>query len=327
MPSLLHSLRAHAPTVTPEAFLAEHPGCFILFFDDTPAKDPTKALSASTFGAALIRRKQAERCAVCFSLQAFGASRRAGKLVAVRNLGVDVDLAHGEDGDPVPLGEIDRRKDEYLRGCLLSFRLRPHWLIETQHGFHVIYRVREVRDRDGIGTALALNRRLVTALQGDENAVLVTQTLRVPGTLQFKDPAHPFLCRLLLNNAKVIPPYGLDMVENALLLWEQSGRRLATRPVAPINPITGRVRSWQRGLAGVPEGERNAMAACLVGGLLARLPIELWEIGGWGGLKEWNATNSVPLPEQELRAVFESIARRERAKRGPDNTPPSHSRA
>ena len=30
-------------------------------------------------------------------------------------------------------------------------------------------------------------------------------------------------------------------------------------------------------------------------------------MAGWGGLKEWNLRNAVPLPERELRTVFESM--------------------
>ena len=36
-----------------------------------------------------------------------------------------------------------------------------------------------------IRSALAVNRQLVRILQGDEHAVLLTQVLRVPGTMQF----------------------------------------------------------------------------------------------------------------------------------------------
>src|SRR5207237_6761818 len=68
------------------------------------------------------------------------------------------------------------------------------------------------------------------------------------------------------------------------------------------------------GLGGVPEGRRNATAAAIVGGILGRLPEYLWETAGWGGLKEWNQRNCVPRPERELRSVYQSIARRERAK-------------
>lgn len=41
---------------------------------------------------------------------------------------------------------------------------------------------------------------------------------------------------------------------------------------------------WRHGLAGVPEGERNVTATSLVGKIVGRLPEDLWETAGWGGL-------------------------------------------
>jgi hypothetical protein len=151
-------------------------------------------------------------------------------------------------------------------------------------------------------------------LWGDRNAVLLTQLLRVPGTLQFKIPDQPFLCRLLLDNSAVIPPYPLARVEAALAAWDVM-REIP--PVPPQHRVSSPVEKprWLDGLGGVGEGERNVTAASLAGKILGRLREELWETGGWGGLKEWNHRNRSPLPERELRAVFLSIARREVAKR------------
>src|SRR5262249_24106789 len=156
-----------------------------------------------------------------FSLQAFGDARTKESLLCFRNLGVDVDLIPPPERRSLPLLEIDKRKDEYLRRVLLPFPLKPHWLIETRHGFHVIYRIAPQRDEQGIRDAVALNLRLVHVLHGDENAALLTQVLRVPGTFQFKDPEHPFLCRLLLDNATAIAPYALSVVRRVLDTWEE----------------------------------------------------------------------------------------------------------
>jgi len=331
MASLLETLRQHALPLTPEEFLTHHPGCWIQYYDDTSAKNPALALSAPAFDRDVARARQGDRCAVCFSLQAFEGARTADRLVCVQNLGVDVDLGRNENRELLPADQIDQVKDDYLRQWLLDFRLRPHWLIETGHGFHVIFRLRPIRDRQLIRTALAVNRRLVTALRGDENAILPTQVLRVPNTYQFKDPQHPFLCRLLLDNTGTIPPYELSAVEGALHQFEAGSRRgTGVRQPEVRKSARGgsREQNWQAGLGGVPEGVRNAVAASIIGSILVRLPQDLWEVAGWGGLKEWNCRNGVPLPEPELRAVFDSIARREREKRcaeGASRT--NHSRA
>ena len=91
MHSPLAALR-QTPQVSPAQFLASHPGCWVQYYDDTDAKDPAKALSARSFDLAVARRKQQERCAVCYSQQAFGEARTKEGLLCYRNLGVDVDL-------------------------------------------------------------------------------------------------------------------------------------------------------------------------------------------------------------------------------------------
>ncbi len=325
MDSPLTTLRHNAPRITPEKFLAAHPGCWIQYYDDSPANDPAKALSARSFDAAVARRKQEDGCAVCFSLQAFGESRTMESLLCYRNMGVDVDLVPTTERSVVSDEEIDRRKDEYLRR-LRQFPLTPHWVIETRHGFHVLFRVQPQRQPDAIREAEALNRRLVRALGGDTNAVLLTQLLRVPDTYHLKDPARRFLCRLLVDNAPTIPPYSLVAIRQTLDTREaMSGENAArTTPTARGAELPPR---WRAGLSGVAEGERNATAASLAGKMLRQLSTELWETAGWGGLKEWNGRNVVLLPERELRAIFESIARREhtrRHRRGTRHfTPPS----
>ena len=125
------------------------------------------------------------------------------------------------------------------------------------------------------------------------------------------DPCHPFLCRLLMDNSAEIVPYELQGVREVLDGWEVSHPEKSARPAS--NSIAETGRSWRSGFGGVSEGQRNAAAASVVGAILGRLPEHLWEVAAWGGLEKWNQRNSVPLPERELRSVFESIARRERA--------------
>lgn len=309
MTSLLTALRQTAPHTTARRFLTAQAGCWIQYYDDTPAKNPAKSLSARTLDPETARRKQRDACAVTFSLQAFGDSRTKEGLLCLHNLGVDVDLIPAAARAALTADGIDRRKEAYLRLCLRPFPLEPHWVVETRHGFHLVFRIQPQREPQSIRDAQLLNHRLVRALRGDRNAVLLTQLLRVPGTLQFKMPSDPFLCRLLVDNAAMVAPYALRAVRTTLDAWEP-----AHVPGQP--PHTDRQPSqWRQGLGGVPEGERNATAASLAGKILGRLPDELWDTAGWGGLKEWNGRNTRPLPERELRAVFESIATRESRKR------------
>jgi hypothetical protein len=315
------SILRQTPPVHPSRFLAAHPGCHIQYFDDTPARDSAKALSTPSFDVAVARRKQQERCAVTFSLQAFGESRTKAELLCFRNLGVEIDVVPAAARRAFSTAAIDRRKEEYLVSRLLPFPLRPHWLIETAGGFHVIFRIQPQRMPKTVRTAAKVNRRLVRALGGDENAALLTQVLRVPGTLQFKDPAHPFLCRLLLDTSASNAPYGLAAVENGLNAWDVfhcSGTAAGDGKEASAEMPT---TAWRAALPGVPERQRNASAAGITGAILCRLPEDLWEAAGWSGLKEWNYRNAAPLPERELRSVFESITRRERAVRHARQSP------
>src|SRR5207247_2424854 len=144
--------------------------------------------------------------------------------------------------------------------------------------------------------ATAIHRRVVSTLLGDERAALLTQVLRVPGTLQFKNPEHPFLCRLLLDNASPIPPYPMRTVQaviDSLSVFQGSkgaSKEHPQRETAAEQPS----QHWRDELSGVPEGQRNAAAASIVGAILRRLPEDLWNTAGWGGLKEWNRRNGVP---------------------------------
>lgn len=67
-------------------------------------------------------------------------------------------------------------------------------------------------------------------------------------------------------------------------------------------------------LDGVAEGGRNGAAARVIGLILSDLPSTEWESHGWPQAKGWNSKNNPPLGEEELRAVFDSIASREAKK-------------
>ena len=233
MTNFLLRLRQTTPQPTPAQFLRWQPLCWIQYYDDTAAKDPAKALSVATFDPATAERKQREHCAVGFSLQGFVGGRTREKFSSYRNLGVDVDLVRAPERWSLATAEIDRRKEEYLETCLVPFPLKPHWLVETRHGFHAIFRVLPVKEPAAVRNAEELNQRLVRALRGDENAALLTQVLRVPGTYQFKDPAHPFLCRLLQDLASTIKPYPLNVVRRALAGREPPGGAVVGNRTAP----------------------------------------------------------------------------------------------
>jgi hypothetical protein len=64
-------------------------------------------------------------------------------------------------------------------------------------------------------------------------------------------------------------------------------------------------------LNGVEEGNRNESAASVVGKLLKRFKEDEWESEAWVLFQAWNKQNNPPLLDDELRTIFESIAKAE----------------
>jgi hypothetical protein len=106
----------------------------------------------------------------------------------------------------------------------------------------------------------------------------------------------------------VIPPLGVDPF----------GAEPAPPPswlMELLSKHRARSGTLARIVQGVPEGNRNNAAASYTGFLLAALPEDRWETDAWPTLRFWNLHNKPPLPERELRRVFEKIAAREHQRR------------
>lgn len=67
---------------------------------------------------------------------------------------------------------------------------------------------------------------------------------------------------------------------------------------------------WNNILNGISEGGRNDAAAKVCGLFLTKVEYSLWEQIAWPAVKEWNMKNTPPLSESELRATYDSIAKR-----------------
>ena len=80
-------------------------------------------------------------------------------------------------------------------------------------------------------------------------------------------------------------------------------------------------KDWQAKTAtSVPIGLRNTTATEYAGKLLHDLSPEVWDISAWDALYTWNQRNNVPLDGKELRAVFESIKRKETERRASERS-------
>lgn len=62
---------------------------------------------------------------------------------------------------------------------------------------------------------------------------------------------------------------------------------------------------------GVNQGSRNSNATIFIGSMLAHYPESDWESICWPIITAWNDKNNPPLPEKELRSVFNSISQKE----------------
>jgi hypothetical protein len=146
-----------------------------------------------------------------------------------------------------------------------------------------------------------------TGMEADKGCINAARLCRLPGSWNNKNGKHTHV-EILLHR----PDKKVD-----LSLIEQSGAKLAQH--AKNTGEADTEKKWEKGLEGVGQGERNETAASIAGRLLHRLDKGLWEVSGWGGLKEWNARNTPPLPEKELRDIFESIAKSEEKNRAKVN--------
>lgn len=100
----------------------------------------------------------------------------------------------------------------------------------------------------------------------------------------------------------VIPPSTIDGIAYQVV---------DLRSVAefPVELFGGAKPSRSSGPAfAVSEGARNATATSMAGKIMRYFPESDWDMG-WELLKAWNSRNNPPLPELELRTVFQSVSR------------------
>lgn len=103
--------------------------------------------------------------------------------------------------------------------------------------------------------------------------------------------------------------------------WEIELASVASLPVFPLRLLpkvsVGKERlDWKEiAGAGIKEGKRNESLASFLGGILPSLTASEFETVAWPIAKGLNQTFDPPMDEKEVRAVFESIATRESARR------------
>lgn len=192
---------------------------------------------------------------------------------------------------------MEFRKDAVLQK-LLACSLRPHAVNETKNGLQAMWLVKPSQGQEGIDMFRKAEELLIAHFNADPGAKDPTRVLRMPGFLHQKDPHHPFLCQLILNE---LTRKSFDLGEALATL-----QILVQGKESPIKheKIASRVAK------GVKAGGRNVAAAAMTGKIIRKLDADDWEMKGWPKLCVWNKKCHPPLSKEELRQVFESITRK-----------------
>jgi hypothetical protein len=248
MESLLDLHRKEIPQPEPWIFLDHFPGAFLQYFDDTPARDPTKALSTSRFRPAQADCKQEQGCGVYFSPNAFIGARRLSSLKRIQAVFLDIDC--GKEGDGQARPEVARRKEGELL-ALLTSPLPPHAVIETKNGLQPIWKIRPVGIEDGLRLFREAIAVLLRRFGGDARATDPARVLRLPGYLHLKNLHDPFRC-LLVWNSLDRETVSLQALIDALYLPPG----LPDRPARQAGPVS----HWYQAAPDVSEVIRAAAA-------------------------------------------------------------------
>ncbi len=293
--SVLKRQRLETKQPTSEKFLQHFPGHRIQYFDDTK-KSKTAALDIDQFDPTQAKKKQASGCGVYFCPNACKDKRRIANLECIQALFGDIDCA--KEGENISVEEMESRKDGVLQK-LLACEMYPHVVIETKNGLQAIWLLKPQKPQESIDMFREAEELIILYFNADPGAKDPTRVLRMPGFLHQKDPHHPFLCQLVLNE---LSRKAFDLSEALAMLQTLTGTK---KKISIKHPKTaGSIEK------GVRVGGRNVAAAAMTGKIISKLDNDEWETKGWQKLCMWNEKNEEPLSEEELRQVFESIAKK-----------------
>lgn len=191
----------------------------------------------------------------------------------------------------------------------------PTLTIASGHGAHCYWRLSRP-------IALELwtqwQKDLIAALASDPNIFDAPRVMRLPGGTNWKPPAAP--CRLV--DADPARVYDLSQLGAPILAAlpepatsEQTEAPRTAQPTqsAKLDAI-GRATLHAARWESVVEGERNPAAFRRAAELVR--DFGLAEADAWPILARWNASNSPPLPERELRDCLKSARKHGKHERG-----------
>ncbi len=142
-----------------------------------------------------------------------------------------------------------------------------------------------------------------TGIQVDSGCTNAARICRIPGSWNNKGGRHT-KDEILLTQSEM--KVDMNVIQNF-------SEETAKEPERGESSITE--KKWKNGVEGVAEGSRHETAVSLAGCIIHDLREDLWETVGWNGLKALNEKNAPPMPEAELRKIFEHATQKDKNKR------------
>lgn len=244
-----------------------------------------------------------------------GVQRGGSKdVLAIPGLWLDIDIksnVHASDQLP---SDADEAKE-----LLRAFPLEPSLLVSSGYGLHAYWLFKELWyfendiKRDKTTSLLrSFQKNFISIAHSSgfhlDNTANLSQLLRIPGTLNWKDEQQPKDVEICSDNSQI--RYNpVDFEEWLSPITSGAEQRSSKTGIRAIK------------LEGVAEGSRNNSAAKIAGYYLGRGFTEEQTLQL---LVEWNEKNKPPLSHEELRQVVRSISRKETSKRRQSRYLPSY---
>ncbi len=220
---------------------------------------------------------------------------------------LDIRAVWKKNGDEIADAQIKETGD-WLAEHLAQHPTFSDWryIVFTGNGLHLYYFGDPValtsteHWREGMQAVLREFQEY-TQLEPDMGCCNAARLKRLPSSINHKGGAR--------KRVEIMHHHPDAVTDIARVLQFGAGSTPHVRSAA----TTLTAKAWEAGMEGVGIGQRNTTAASVAGKLLQGVPESMWEVAAWGGMKEWNARNTPPMPEKELRSVFDSIAKKHRS--------------
>jgi len=188
--------------MTTKKFLTYFPDGVIQFFDDNASgKNGFLAETSSQYSEEKVQQKQKQGCGCYFSVNGFSNGRRAKENLSKLNaVFIDLDVSKEKEFSN---NEALSNMKEIALNKVINGPLNPHFIIETKNGLQCLWLI----ENYDISNYCQTEEALIKHYGADPGAKDVCRVLRLPNTYHLKNPADPFLCKLIFENTRNIKKY------------------------------------------------------------------------------------------------------------------------